>query len=450
MAAPQAFNDIADVINQGANGDDTYSNDRALYGFIEAYKFLRVPEDNIADIMPLPALTVADLGRLDALNNFLGENSATHRTNHPYPRMANQTSFRAHQLALLNFNYLRDGGMEIPAAFLVSALRARWVTLGCLATTTALRHVTINEVVVDPGTDGIGERIAACETYNDMAADQTLRFGEYHAQVTDARFGIKFVTLYAETIWAMSEYLFRVRGHHYKPEYDDIIRRMMKAASQGAVELPSNFPMAEVFHTSIHPFGISALAVMTFHFIAWGKISNALILRISGAPNGCAAITTASAAINSIAGEAWYPRFSELHTDQITKIHGYAQIVLNNKYGYHLAAGLYGVAPMRTVTIAGETKTLAQVDQEVSALAPALQAFINYSKEVSANDPNMSFSFQNAKVLEKRASANPLLIQRTQALINYTIDAINASKDVASAISSTFPDVRAAAPANPP
>lgn len=450
MADLQAFQNIAAIIHQDQNGEDTYSNDRALYGYIEATKYLRIPEEVDLLLAPLPAINVASLGVIDPLGPFVGANSEAYRNANLYTRIAGLTSAHMHRLALLNYNYLRDAGFEAGAAFLVAAFRARWVYLGCLAPDAASRNVTINEVEIDDMQAGHGAAIQGCGDYAAMLATPSIRFQEYITQAADEIHGLQFVTQYAETVWAISEYLFRVRGHHYKPEYDGLIKRMMKAASLGSHDLAQNFPYAAVFHTAIHPFGIKALPIMAFHFIGWGKVGNAMIMRTSGAPNGCAAITTAAAALNSIAGEAWFPRFASLHEEQITRIQAYAQIVLNNKYGYHLAANLYGVQARRAVTFSGQEKTMAQIDQEVSALAPALQAFINFSKEIAANEPNMSFSFQNAKVLEKRAASNPLLVQRTQALINYTIDAINASKDVSSAIQSTFPTLNAPAAAPVP
>lgn len=448
MAGNPDFVFAAEILVQDANGDNTYSNDKALYGFIEAAKYLQLPAAIHNMLVAQPTHTNTNLGKVDAIQTFLGENAMQYRIANTYKRLDEMTALQFHKMALLNYLALKGAGLDEQGAYLAAALRTRWVLLGCLAPTIQERGVLIDETVINPMTSGDAVAIEGAATLHALSTLPDIDIAGYSRAALNTSVGNKFVVMWAETIWSISEYLFRVRGHHYKDEFKDLIKRMMRASTEGKVDLADNFPFAAVFHTAIHPFGIKALPVMTMHFIAWGKIANAMCIRISGAPNGTAAITTTAAALKSIAGEAWYGRFYAIAGQQIEDIQRYAAAIMDNKYGFHLAAGLYGVTPARAITIGGNTKSLAVIDQEVGALAPVLQGFINYNKDVAAADQSLTYSFQNAKALEKRAASNPLLAARVQQMIQFTVDAIAGAKTVAEAISSTFPTLQEQAPAD--
>lgn len=448
MAVNLDFVRVAEILVQDQNGDNTYSNDKALYGYIEAAKYLQVPAEIHAMLVALPQHTNENLGTVNAIQGFVGEAAMTYRTTTPYKRLGTMTALQFHKMSLLNYVTLKEAGLDDQGAYLAAALRTRWMLLGCLTPTVQDRGVLIDETVVNPMTEGAAALIGGATDIQELSQLVGIDIAGYSRAAMDPNVGSKFVVMWAETVWSISEYLFRVRGHHYKDEFKDLIKRMMRASTEGKVDLSDAFPFAAVFHTAIHPFGIKALPIMTMHFIAYGKIANAMCIRVSGAPNGTAAITTTAAALKSIAGEAWYSRFHAIAGPQIENIQKYAAAIMNNKYGFHLAAGLYGVTPARSITVDGIAKTLAVIDQEIGALAPVLQGFINFNKEIAAADQSMTYSFQNAKALEKRAASNPLLAARVQQMIQFTVDAISGSKTVADAISSTFPHLQEPAPAN--
>lgn len=437
--------DAAALMIQDQNGSAVFSNDKALYGYMDAAKYLVLPHGYLPNFVDPPPLNPVTLGADNSVQQFLGRSGDAHRTNHGYTRNAHLTDLDVMKITLINYVALRAASCEIRGAFVAASLRGRWIRLGCLYSTIATRCVTYDEIRILPAftaaDTSLEALIMAATSLAALDSITNAYLAEFQNFVSDPHWGTEPCVKWAETIWSISEHMFRVRGHHYKPELEGTITNILKAATEGSVTLDNSFEFADVFHTAIHPFGIKALPVMAYHFICHGKVGNALIMRTSGAPNGVAVITTAAACIRSLTGEAWYSRFAATYRVNVESITKYASEILNHKYQYHLAAGLYGVTPLREMTIDGKRKTLAEIDSEISAIAPFLQAFINAcSTEASAGGTGAaSYSFGNARVLAKRASTNPLLITRVGALIKYTLEVVGSSPDLGTAIRDTFP-----------
>jgi len=428
---------ILDLAVEGANGDHVFDNEKAEIGYLPESEKLRIIER-----IPLnqpPAIDLVALGAQNSLAPYLGQGNAQFKVNNPYVHPNAFNGLVNLKLIVLNADPLLTAvpPLSVERACYIGMLRARWLWLGCLFTALADRCVTHDEVVVVPMTNDVA-----------AAADLTalIALGNVNKNIVltylgtaPGRAAMAFVINHAELIWAMSEHIFRVRGHHFKPEFETMIKKAFKSSSPGNVDFPAGVSLVDTFRTAIHPFGIRALPCMTVKFAAWGKVGNGMLKRFDGASNGFAAVTTAFAAGSMIASEPWYSRYAEKAADQIDAVGVFAKEMLKSRYQFHISAALYGVVPIREVKIGSETYTMNDIDLAVTAVAPVLQAFINWSNTRAKQDGTMVFSFANAKVLEKRASANPLMVARMVALLNSTINMIEDAESTQAAICEAFP-----------
>lgn len=459
-----AISQALDVLIQDENGQFTYSNEKALFGYLDINYRMPLFEGRIYNE---PAnFKVDDLGKADAISSFMDAAGQAIRSNNPYlpdlpdagtkptrsditaagtsaDEMTNEKDrlrIEFMKLAMLNYRYLKLNNTNMPDndAMLISFLRARWIILGALYNTREARNVTYDEIVYIKPTD---DKYADIDSFNTvkkmMKSTNALDLAFFSFLNANKDFTI-FVTKYAETIWCISEFVFRVRGHHYKTEHTKLIEKAFSSVAEDNIAWPSAFNMEHAFRTAIHPFGIKALPIMAYKWLAWGKMGNGLILRLSGAPNGFAAITTAAAGVKILATESWYNDLRSKYREQLDTIEGFAKIILDNKYNYHLSASLYGAAVTRTLTYNGKTYTMAEADQIVGSVAPIIQGFISWARDRTAGQANATFSFGNAKVLEKRAASNPLMSERMKEILEYTIKAIGDSRTTREAIKQAF------------
>jgi len=433
------FIEAATALVEDSNGNHVYTYERALFGYLEVSKMMIMPKSLFDLFNEPPNLTVRTLGGIDSIDSFTGDNGANYRNNNPYVRMENGSNINIIKLTIANYAHLVANGMPTLNAYIVAALRARWCFLGCLYKTRADRAVTHNEIVMVEDDNELYAPFADITNISELANQIRLIHPTFMDHMTSGDYNLPWITNTAEAIWAISEYFFRVRGHHFKIEHIETIQKIYMANYEGNKTLPDSFPFADVFHTAIHPFGIKALPVMTYHFLAHGRLGNAMIVRLSGAPNGFAAITTSAAAVRMIAGEPWYADFARANSELITLCNNFAAQILDNKYAFHLSANLYGISAMRFINKGDQMIPISQADSEVAALAPALQGFIDFVKTQAGRDGVARFSFANAMSIQKRAHSNPMLSLRVTALIRFSINSINDSENVRDAILATFP-----------
>merc|ERR1712232_668587 len=149
--------------------------------------------------------------------------------------------------------------------------------------------VTVQPVYTDE------EQMARANTVEDLFTVDLNLTQTYMNLAKEENFGSRWVTSMAEAIWTAEEYIVRVRGHHYKPEFEANLTKYLASFFEGDDRMPKNLDMAAIFRTSIHPFGLQALPIMAGHFAIHGKMANSALIRLSAAPNGIAVITTTAA-----------------------------------------------------------------------------------------------------------------------------------------------------------
>lgn len=437
---------LLEVATQDGNGPDVYSNERATFGYINESQMLLTCADRGFLYPEPPDIDLVALGKINGISAYLGAAGDAHRAANPY--LPAITVGRGHTLKLimLNFVRLRSGAnpLSIPVAAQIAFLRARWIKLGGLYNTLAARGVTHEEVAAPVTAD---ERAILAYNAPDnyltstvVGVRELLTFWGTEAGKTMQKDCIK----YAETFWCMVEFVFRVRGHHYKESFIPLFKKVFEAVSDGNHPLPEWVDLEAITRIAIHPFGLKALPKLATHFISHGKIGNAAILRMEGAPQGCAFITTTAAAIGMLQTEGWYGQFAELYKEQVAFVLAAARVVMNNKYAYHLSANLYGVPAMRTITVNGVTYSMNEIESTVSSLAPVAQGFIGWTKDKMAEgkDKNATFGFGNAQCLEKRAGSNPVMVMKMQALLELSVNAVLESKSVTSGTAAAFPMIK--------
>lgn len=419
-----------DYLLEDANGAHVYSNTRALYGYLSADKNLFLP----AGVRPPQpnAVNLNELGDRTGISRYLGANGNTFRQNNPYPPVDTLNRLNLRKILLMNYIMLRRSGMSIEAAYLSACLRMRWLFLGCLYTTTADRATPYDEVTFVDGSDQILGPIVSANSDADLLQVQSIIdvSPEIRSVSRSEFYGTAFATKWAETIWCISELVFRIRGHHYKDSYQALIARTFRATTEGAVELPATFPYADIFHTAIHPFGIKALPVKAAYFAAHAKIGNSLLIRFSGAPNGTALFTTTAAGLRILASEAWYSKLEVSYHAVIDATMEIANNILDNKYAYHLSASLYGLPRLNTVQSGNKTLTLNEAESIVSSLAPILQGYTNGISGIQNQTKSLAFAFGEQKVLNKRAATNPLASIKMQTLIEVMVEKMQNSQNV--------------------
>jgi len=433
--APQVnVNDWIDYLLEDANGTHTYSNDRALFGYIQAEKYLVLPAGLLPAQPPNTDLTI--VGNTAGASQVLGQNGDVYRNTNPYIPANTISNLQLAQIICLNYHTLRNSGMDVGPAYLCAQLRARWIYLGCLFRNLNDRATPYNEVLTirDDHPD-FGQVVGAA---NLRALSTTPQFQAFATDTTPLInhdiFGKEFVTKWAETIWGISELLFRIRGHHYKVEYHELITRTMRATTEGSINLPPTFPFADVFHTSIHPFGVRVLPIMAYHFIAHGRFGNSLIIRFSGSPNGSALFTTLSAGISIISSEPWYNQWESSFKDKIQLAKSFAEQVINNKYGYHMSANLYGVIRRNTFVIGNKTYTISEAENEVSSLSPYIVGYANAVNEAAINSNTVGLSFATQQVLNKRVATNPIASLKMMKLVDVTLQMMERAKSTAEVV----------------
>lgn len=429
LSAAPTLDELMAYILEDANGGHVYSNEKAMYGYIEQSKYMSVLDT--ARLSHPPDVNLETAGNAAGVTQVLGPAGATFRNANPYLPTHRYNQLSSIKTLMINFDTLVASGIAAGPAFLAAALRTRWLHLGCLWIDPDERGTPFDEVnIIDATTTSYIGIYDAPDMATLRADPEFVRIAAVADQVRNHEFyGMQFAIANAETIWCISELVFRIRGHHYKPEYEDLIRRTFRATTSGSVELPDNFDFAPIFHTAIHPFGVKALPVMAWKFMAYSKTGDSLIIRHSGAPNGTAAITTCSAGLKILATESWYKHFEDTFKPQIAQIHSFARQILANKYSYHISASLYGLTRKTTVNDGTKDIQLSEAEQVVAAVAPYLQGYVTAMNDISQNAGNLNFSFGKEKVLEKRSSSNPIAQIKMQKLIEVIVSTMERAKD---------------------
>lgn len=445
------------VLAQDANGDDTYNNERAQIGHLEAKYHMLI--DDATDALFTAAneiqVNLVNLGKKNGIAEYLGNHATAvaHRGAHDYIFVhagdAERRKRCVTKLTALNFAKLREAGLESKSAFVCAALRARWIITGAYSVTKNDTNATYTEVQVVTNADRTYGRIVAATSARDIVNALGKYAEEFKREYQSDVHGMKFISKHAENIWAAVEHCFRVRNHHFKDQrafkdgFESLYKRYMEAAYEGEFVWPGGVPFLDVFRTAIHPFKLKALPVMSAHYTAHSKIANSSITRMSGASCGCAAITTAVAALDTMRAEAWWPAFERAYKPSIDAAVSFADQINDNKYGYHISAGLYGVEKQTKLRHGKKEISIDEAKSMVSLVASACQGMINALHQAMEEKLISKFALQNAKALEKPASSNPLLALRVTQLVGAALNAIGDADNVEAAIRSALPALSA-------
>lgn len=438
---------------QDANGDDVYNNDRALHGYLEASKFLLFTETmaKACSVEKTIGKPVEALGKTEGyIANYIPDREAYIKVT-PYVDADLNDELSQLKMVALNFLYLVEGNMDAENAFVIAALRNRWATLGGLRllltdkTPAARRAEYI--VVKEKNGGTIFEQIAAANNPGEIFAVMGTNGQLMYDRFKDDKCGIAWVLQHADAFWAASEYVFRVRGHHYKDtqkeeeSYKALYTRYLDAFYEGNFVWPDKIRYAEVFRTAIHPFKMRALPMLTMHMMYYETLANSAVVRFSGSPVGNALVTTTYAGLNALRSESWFSFFATVYSEEIKFVEKATKVINDNKYNYHMSAALYGVSKLTSVEIDGNEYTMDQVKSRVSVVAAACQGLILALSTAVRENLITKFALSNAKALEKAAADAPTVTLKIRELVEMAIAAVSTAKGIPEAVRTALPSL---------
>lgn len=436
---------------QDANGDNVYDSLRVQIGHIEASKFLMIPETLVkiyerntykgntllSDVSKIQETNSTDYSGVAARKSYKVDYAAGLKKNDG--KVSEEMKLEMIKLQLVNYMSLTKAGLKQESAMIAAFFRTRIAAVGGIKTLLVVEHdddTAAEFEIVYMGDTDYGKIVQATDIAELLAALPT----EMKAILDFAKkeeTGASWVTEHTEHLVAATEYAFRVRGHHYKSKgkdaeaYDNLYKRFMEASFEGNFAFPNEFVMEDIFHTAIHPFKVRTLVALVHHFAMTSKLSEAALMRLSGAPAGHAVITTTMAALDTMAGEIWYPTFSEHFKGLIAICKDAKDQILANKYAYHQSAALYGVEKKVDFVINEERVSVEAVKSKIAVLAAACQGLISALNSCVERQVISGFALSNARALEKASKNAPLMTLKIQALITTTIEQIGNTQSIA-------------------
>lgn len=120
---------------------------------------------------------------------------------------------------------------------------------------------------------------------------------------------VTFVSNYWQNICAVVAHVFRVRGHHWKPEYEDVYDRTWRST---VIEVTPGvvFPTwEEIAITGLHCFGVRSLFMVREWAHSQGTLARGIVVRLNAACAGSAPVRTAAAALRDMAKAKWWTYF---------------------------------------------------------------------------------------------------------------------------------------------
>lgn len=439
------------TMEQDRNGDDVYNNKRVFMGFLLPAYYLLVPQSvhSASAIANGTNVSLANFGKKVGPNAYLGAQGEDYCRNNSYLKYGPHENRRLFLMRIMAMNYisLRRAGLDSTNAYVCSALRARWIITGAYNTFLNDSMVGYSEILIVDDKHVDYGRFEGTATVREIVGVMGGYATEFMTASSSDDFGASWITKHADNLWAATEHAFRVRGHHFKTtvkevaSYKDIYQRFLVACYEGNFEWPAGLDMFHVFHTAIHPFRIKTLPMMTVHFMAHGTLANGALIRLTGAPVGNALITTTVAALDTMRGEVWFSAFNRIYKESIDRALLYAEQILDAKYEYHLAAGLYGLTRKETVEYKEERITMDKAKAFISTIGAACQGMINALTEAVEQRLITGFALSNARSLEKAAAASPLITLRVKQLVLASIEQITDADDIKSAIAGALPTI---------
>jgi len=152
---------------------------------------------------------------------------------------------------------------------------------------------------------------------------------------------VQFIADYWENIAAVVAHVFRVRGHHFKPEYTETYNRTW---SSTVISVPSNVNMPtweEIATIGLHCFGVKALHSIRERAAAMGRLARGLDVRRDAACAGSAPIRTCASALRDMEKTKWWTFFYRKFQVQIDRILADAERLRLAGTNAHINARLY-------------------------------------------------------------------------------------------------------------
>jgi len=284
-----------DDMIKDVNGEHFYSSDASAFGTVPSKLFLQLPSE--FDVKDDKGTSMKDIiafrdKRLKAKDLSL-------------------------EVITRNYVSLRNAGHNHRVATFGAILRNQLVHHGYIATDLKNRAVYVDEYDIKE------EKVNLPDDFTPLSSV------------------VKFVTDNWQQIVGTVNHVFRVRGHHWKPEFAGLYSRTWNASTimiPDDVEMPSWEVIARDF---LHCFGVKAMHLVVQDAHKRGNLSKGLTVRTDAPAAGNASITTLAAAIIEMGQCKWFPIFQEKFSEAIEEVMKQAVELKMKGVSNHINATLY-------------------------------------------------------------------------------------------------------------
>jgi hypothetical protein len=449
----KSLNAVFDVALQDSNGEKVYNSTKVHMGHLDPKKNLLVAKKVWERASSIGGYDV-DLeifGKINGHLSYLGDRGTAYKNTTPYLfKVSDQSKPEEDRdafwhMAVMNYNQLTTSGVDTKAAAYAALFRARWAFTGALAFLAKSKIDPGSEVTIVEDSDSAYGAMLKAKGVANIFKSVAFEVSGLLEVLESKNGGISWVVQHAENLWAAVEHTFRVRSHHFKTTGEDgaaykkLYETFMNACYEGDFDAPEGFDWFTITHTAIHPFKIEALPKATVHYLVHGLIADAASVRFSGAPVGNAVLTTTNAAMSTMASEIWYSAFKSIYKGELDELAKVTNQICDNKYAYHIAAGLYGVQKKENVDMFGEKVTTSDARTRLSVLGAAAAGLIDALAEAKDTIENFEFALSNAKALRKASSNNPLMNLKVRELILRAVSEVTDADNLPKAIEASLP-----------
>jgi len=451
------LNKVFDIALQDTNGKQVYNSTSVHMGHLDPKRNLVVHKEVWDYVTAIDGYEVdlAEFGKINGHLAFLGKNGEDYKKESPYlldpmansATTSNQAAFW--HMVIMNYERLLEAGLGIRTSAYAALFRSRWAFTGALAFLAKSSVDPSSEVtLIDKADKDYGVMLSKTDTFEIFESAK----GDVSGLISvleDATGGLAWVVKHAENLWAAVEHTFRVRSHHFKSTgeeataYKKLYETFMNACYEGDFSVPEGFEWFHIAHTAIHPFKIEALPKATAHYLSHGLIADAASVRLSGAPVGNAVLTTTNAAMSTMASEVWYSAFKSIYKEELDELNSVTNQICDNKYAYHVAAGLYGMSKLEMVTMFTKSVTTGEARSRLSVLGAAAAGLIDALAEAKERIMDFEFALSNAKALRKASANNPLMNLKVRELIIKAVTEVADAADLTKAIEASLPGATA-------
>jgi len=212
---------------------------------------------------------------------------------------------------------------------------------------------------------------------------------------------VDFVGDYWENIVGVVAHIFRVRQHHYKPEFQNTYDRTWNATT---IEIPAGLTMPsweEISRTGLHCFGVKALEEIARFAQENGRLARGLVIRRDAACAGSAPVRTTAAALRDMEKAKWWADFYAKFSAHIDAILDQAERLRQAGTRAHINARLYR----------WEDRFLGIDETHISVVAPYVMGWID---SLDQTEPIA----QQKAITKRAAGGSSIRAAFTQVLLN--------------------------------